>query len=75
MRTVKSNSNRHFWLDSLFSRYEWYRHWRKGKWYQHRFTKEANQLSFPQGKKWWTRHNKINKYSEVIRSEYYPKTK
>ena len=51
-----------------------FKFWRKlkgGTWYKHQFTKDAEELTFPQGKTWWARYGKINRYSNVIATEVY----
>jgi len=53
-----------------------FRFWRKflgGTWYKHEFTKDAEQLTFPQGDTWWARYGKLNRYSDVIAIEQYDK--
>jgi hypothetical protein len=57
------------WLDVYFGKYEWYRKIRGGRWYCHQFTKDAEQLTFPEGKTWWARHGNLNRYSKVIDEE------
>jgi hypothetical protein len=50
------------------------RFWRKLKgctWYKHRFTKDANELTFAEGKTWWARYGKINRYSDLVGTEVY----
>lgn len=59
------------WLDTYLNGFKWYRKIRGGNWYLHKFTKDAKQLTFPQGKRWWARYNKINRYSDVIAFEVY----
>ena len=57
------------WTDTYLSTFKWYRKVKKGTWYKHEFTKDAEQLTFPQGKTFWARYGKINRYSNVIISE------
>lgn len=57
------------WLDVYLGKYKWYRKLKRGKWYCHQFTKDAEQLTFPEGKKWWARYGNINRYSRVINEE------
>jgi hypothetical protein len=52
-------------------KYRWYRKLMGGTWYKHQFTKDAEQLTFPQGVTWWARYSKLNRYSEVIETETY----
>ena len=40
-------------------RYKFWRKFKGGVWYKHQFTRDANELSFPQGKTWWARYGKI----------------
>lgn len=64
----------HKWLDQLWLRkYKWYRRWRGGVWYLHQFTKDAEELTFTEGETWWARYGKVNRYSDVILTEYYLK--
>ena len=51
--------------------YKWYRKFKKGTWYKHQFTKDAEELTFPQGNTWWARYGIINRYSNVINIENY----
>ena len=51
-----------------------YKFWRKfkgGTWYKHQYTKDAEELTFPEGQTWWARYSKINRYSNVISKEVY----
>ncbi len=64
-------NQKYTWLDVCLGNFKWYRKLRKGNWYKHEFTKDAEELSFSQGNTWWTRHNKINRYSNVILTETY----
>jgi len=57
------------WLDVYFGKFKWYRKLRGGKWYHHQFTKDAEQLNFPEGKTWWARYGNLNRYSKVISEE------
>ena len=57
--------------DIYLGRFEWYRRKRKGGWYKHEFTKDAMQLRFIQGRTWWARYGEINRYSKVVKMEYY----
>ena len=59
------------WLDVYFGRFKWYRKMKKGIWYKHQFTKDAEELTFPQGDAWWARYVKINRYSDVITTEVF----
>ena len=58
-------------LDVYFGKFKLYRKMRKGTWYKHQFTKDAEELTFPQGDTWWARYGKINRYSDVIETEVY----
>lgn len=57
------------WIDVYLSHFKWFRKLKKGTWYKHEFTKDAEELSFPKGQTWWARYGKINRYSEVIKIE------
>lgn len=57
------------WLDVYLCKFQWYRKSRKGTWYKHQFTKDAEELTFPKGDTWWARYDKINRYSNVIKTE------
>lgn len=59
------------WLDTYLNAYHWYRKYMGGLWFKHRFTKDANELTFPEGNTWWARYAKINRYSDVVDSENY----
>jgi hypothetical protein len=59
------------WLDTYLNKYKWYRRKRGGAWYLHQFTKDAEELTFQQGKTWWARYGKINRYSDVILTVVY----
>ena len=59
------------WLDVYFGKFKLYRKMRKGTWCKHQFTKDAEELTFPQGDTWWVRYGKINRYSDVIETEVY----
>jgi len=60
-------SKKQKWLDYLWlNKYRWYRDWRGGIWYLHEFTKDAAELTFTEGRRWWARYPKINRYSNVI---------
>ena len=58
-------------LDVYFGKFKFYRKMRKGTWHKHQFTKDAEELTFPQGDTWWARYCKINRYSDVIDTEVY----
>jgi len=58
-------------LDTRLGEYKWYRKLTSGKWYLHKFTKDAEQLNFVEGSVFWARYSKINRYSDVIYSEQY----
>lgn len=51
--------------------FKWYRKWKGGTWYLHQFTKDAGELTFDEGKTFWARYSKINRYSDVIKIEIY----
>lgn len=57
------------WLDVYLSHYKWYRKLAGGDWYEHRFTKDAGELTFDEGKIFWARYPKINRYSDVVQNE------
>jgi hypothetical protein len=57
------------WVDTYLGRYKWYRKLRKGYWYQHKFTIDAEQLTFQQDNTFWARYGEINRYSIVIKQE------
>jgi hypothetical protein len=59
------------WFDIYLSNFRWYRKLLKGTWYKHQFTKDAEELTFPQGNTWWSRYEEINRYSEVIATEMF----
>lgn len=59
------------WLDVYLGKFKWYRKLRKGTWYKHQFTKDAEELTFPQGNTWWARYGKINRYSDVVATEVF----
>ena len=52
-------------------RFKWFRKLKGGIWYKHEFTKDAEELTFPQGMTWWARYGEINRYSKVIKIEIY----
>jgi len=55
----------------VMKRFKFWRKLKGGTWYKHQFIKDAEELTFPQGKTWWTRYGKINRYSNVITTEDY----
>ena len=57
------------WLDVYLGKFKWYRKLKGGKWYLHQFTKDAEQLTFTEGKTWWARYGNLNRYSKVINEE------
>lgn len=59
------------WIDVLCGKYKWYRKLRGGKWYQHEFTADAEELTFSKGVTWWARYNELNRYSKVVKTEIY----
>ncbi len=59
------------WLDVYLGGFKWYRKLRKGTWYKHSFTEDAQELTFVAGNTWWARYGKINRYSNVIKTENY----
>lgn len=59
------------WLDVYLGKYKWYRKIRGGAWFKHRFTNDAEQLTFTEGETWWARYGLINRYSTVIEQENY----
>lgn len=52
-------------------RFKWFRKLKGGIWYKHEFTKDAEELTFPQGMTWWAGYGEINRYSKVIKIEIY----
>jgi hypothetical protein len=59
------------WLDVYLGKFLWYRKITGGTWYNHRFTKDAIELTFTEGDTWWAKYDKINRYSDVINIELY----
>lgn len=59
------------YFDYYFNNYKWYRKWRKGVWYKHKFTNDALDLSITFQGAFWARYGKINRYSDVIQTETY----
>ena len=59
------------WIDNYLGIFSWYRKLRKGYWYKHQFTKDAQELTFQQCKTRWARNGEINRYSIVIEQEIY----
>ena len=57
--------------DVYLGGFKWYRKLRKGTWYKHSFTEDAQELTFVAGNTWWARYGKINRYSNVIKTENY----
>lgn len=57
------------WMDTYLGNYCWFRKLRKGDWYKHQFTKNAQELNFPKGLIWWARYGEINRYSIVVEQE------
>lgn len=57
------------WLDVYLGKYKWYRKIRGGYWYKHQFTKDAQELTFIEGKTWWARYGELNRYSIVVEQE------
>jgi len=53
------------------TRFKWWRKLKGGTWYKHQFTRDAIELTFDEGGTWWTRYDKINRYSSVIEVESY----
>lgn len=68
LKTTKTKQLRQStsWLDVYFGKFKLYRNYRKGIWYKHKFTKDAEELTFTQGETWWARYGKINRYSDVV---------
>lgn len=56
-------------LKYYLSNFQWYRKSVGGTWYLHKFTKDAEQLTFTEGNCWWATYDKINRYSDVIARE------
>lgn len=61
------------WLDTYLGDFKWYRKLKKGNWYKHQFTRDAQELTFTEGKTFWARYNKINRYSIIVKIENYYK--
>ena len=59
------------WLDVYLGKYKWYRKIRKGIWYKHQFTKDAEQITLPYLGTFWAKYGKINRYSNIIEIESY----
>ena len=53
----------------MISKFKLWRKFKGGIWYKHKFTRDANELSFTQGKTWWAKYGNINRYSYVIQVE------
>jgi len=60
-----------FNTDVYLSKFSWYRKLRKGIWFKHQFTKDAEQLALTKRKSWWARYGKINRFSIVISKEIF----
>jgi hypothetical protein len=56
-------------LDTYLNVFQLYRKLRGGTWWKHRFTKDAEELTFSEGTTFWARYGKINRYSDVIETE------
>lgn len=67
------NRKKPYYLDYYFSKFKCYRKHRKGVWYKHKFTVDALALSTTFTGTWWARYSKINRYSDVIKTEDYDK--
>lgn len=59
------------WADIHLGKFEFYRKLKGGKWYLHEFTKDAEQLTFNKGSRFWTRYGYMNRYTKVILEETY----
>lgn len=49
-----------------------FRFWRKllgGIWYQHEFTEAAEQITMPEGVRFWSRYDSLSRYTKVIKTE------
>jgi len=52
-------------------KFKWFRKWKGGIWYKHKFTNDATQLTLSEGKTFWANYGEINRYSKVIEIETY----
>lgn len=66
------NTQKPVYLDYYLNGFRIYRKLRKGIWYKHQFTQDALELSFSFTGSWWARYGKINRYSDVVKTETYP---
>ena len=57
------------WIDTYLGEYRWYRKLRKGTWYKHEYTKDAQDVWILFHGKFWARYDKQNRYTEVIEVE------
>lgn len=60
----------YIFTDYYLSNFKWYRKFRKGKWHQHQFTKDALQLSLSFTGTFWALNGEINRYSIVIKEDF-----
>lgn len=58
----------------MFADFKWYRKWQGGVWYKHEFTHDAMQITLPPCSTFWARYGKINRYTDVIKTEDYTQT-
>lgn len=49
--------------------FKFYRKWKGGIWYQHKFTPDALELCCTFIDTWWARYDEINRYSKVTEKE------
>lgn len=59
------------WIDVYFGKYKWFRKYRGGKWYLHKFTRDAKELTFNKNPFFWAKYGNINRYSRVVGEEEY----
>lgn len=66
----KIQEKRPIFTDYYLSNFKWYRKLRKGKWHQHKFTKDAIELSLSFTGTFWALYGEINRYSIVIKEDF-----
>ena len=59
------------WTDYHLNGFKWYRKCRKQTWYKHQFTNDALELSITFTGNWWALYGKINRYSDVVDTEFW----
>lgn len=55
----------------MLTNFKWYRKIRGGLWYKHQFTEHAIQLTFTPGNTFWARYGKLNRYTDVVETEFF----